>query len=201
MAQREEGWPLGLRPVNARVGLVRRSRDLSGSVSFNTLVTGSPASSTDSSSDLDTESTASFFHDKSITLGRLIGVSNILEFSRRSTRGRRPAETSREQTNHYKPKPWLFSLCSRLSTDAVNTNNTTAPSLAHFLEEERRAHRRNQSPTIYGPNDFSPARTDTNPNPLFVGGRIAPQSSASIGDENGYGVPLLFSCLCGQLIE
>ncbi|KAK9169645.1 hypothetical protein Syun_001785 [Stephania yunnanensis] len=50
----EEGWPLGLQPLNMRVGLVR-TRDFSGSISFNTLITRSPSSSTDSSSDLDTE--------------------------------------------------------------------------------------------------------------------------------------------------
>lgn len=49
----EGGWPLGLQPVNLRVGLVR-NRNLSGSASFSTLLTASPTS-TDSSSDLDTE--------------------------------------------------------------------------------------------------------------------------------------------------
>lgn len=50
----EDGWPLGLRPLNARVGLVR-NRNFSGSVSFSTLLTDSPSPSTASSSDLDTE--------------------------------------------------------------------------------------------------------------------------------------------------
>ncbi|KAK9121125.1 hypothetical protein Syun_018742 [Stephania yunnanensis] len=54
MNQQEEGWPLGLQPLNMRVGLVR-TRDFSGSISFNNLITGSPSSSTDTSSDLDTE--------------------------------------------------------------------------------------------------------------------------------------------------
>ncbi|KAH9735869.1 peptide transporter family protein [Citrus sinensis] len=212
MAQQEDGWPLGLRPLNARVGLVR-NRNLSGSVSFNTLLTGSPSSSTLSSSDLDTESTGSFFRDKSITLGSLIGVSNILELSRRSTR-RRPTDTLRDQKN-YKPRPWLFSLCSKLTTDAVNTNNT--PSLGHFLEAERRAasiYRRNHNPAIYGPNDFSPVLPVTNPNPLFVGDRVAPHASPSLSADgerrsnrellehgDGYGAPLLLSCMCGQLIK
>lgn len=208
MARQEEGWPLGLRPLNARVGFVR-NRDLSGSVSFSTLLTGSPASSTISSSDLDTESTGSFFHDTSITLGSLIGVSSILELSRRSARGR-TAETSRDRRN-YKPKPWLFSLCSKLTTDAVNGSN--APSLRHFLEAERRTasvYRRNiQSPTIYGPSDFSPPTlpvSDTNT--LFVGGQVAPlgeiggrKSNNELLDGNGYGAPLLFSCLRGSLIK
>ena len=51
----EEGWPLGLQPLNVRIGL-GRGTDYFGSMSFNTtMLTGSPTSSTDSSSDLDTE--------------------------------------------------------------------------------------------------------------------------------------------------
>ena len=50
----EEGWPLGLRFLNSRIGLVRNG-DYSGSVSFSTMLTGSPTPSIDSSSDLDTQ--------------------------------------------------------------------------------------------------------------------------------------------------
>ncbi|KAF2288691.1 hypothetical protein GH714_010587 [Hevea brasiliensis] len=212
MVLQEDGWPLGLRPLNARIGLVR-NRDFNGSISFSTLLTGSPSSTADSSSDPDTESTGSFFHDKSITLGSLIGVSSILELSRRSTRRRRTAETLRDQKN-CKSKSWFFSLCSKLSTDAVNKNNS--PPLGHFLEAERRAANihRSDSPMLYGPNDFSPVRPNSDPNSLFIGGQVAPQSSSSLEADagrrsntellehgNGYGFPLLFSCLCGQLIE
>ncbi|XP_021289815.1 uncharacterized protein LOC110420769 [Herrania umbratica] len=209
MAQREEGWPLGLQPLNARIGLVR-TRDFSGSVSFSTLLTASPSSSSISSSDLDTQSTGSFFHDNSITLGSLLGVSSFLELSRRSTR-RRTTETLRDQ----KSRPWLFSLCSKQSTDAVDTNN--AQSLGHFLEVERRAaniYRRNQTPTAYEPDDFSQVMHTSEPNSLFIGDHIAPRSNAALSAEdgrksdrelsehgNGYGVPLLLSCLCGQLIK
>uniref|UniRef100_A0A2P2NLZ6 Uncharacterized protein n=1 Tax=Rhizophora mucronata TaxID=61149 RepID=A0A2P2NLZ6_RHIMU len=211
MAQQEDGWPLGLRLLNARVGL-GRNQDFNGSVSFSTLLTSSSSSSMDSSSDLDTESTGSFFHDKSITLGSLIGVSSILEFSRRSTR--RTAEALKNQKNN-KSRPWLFSLCSRLSTDAISTNNT--PSLRHFLQVERRAansSRRNFSPTLYGTNDFSPVHHNPIPSSLFVGDHISAQSNNSLGSnggrrsntellegENGYGAPLMLSCLCGQLTE
>lgn len=155
------------------------------------------------------QSTGSFFHEKSITLGSLIGVSNILELSRRSMR-RRATESLRDQKN-YKSKTWLFSLCSKLTTDAVNTNNT--PSLGHFLEAERRAasnFRRNQNVAIYESNDFSSV---SNPNSLFANGQIATHSNASLGADcetgsnrellehgNGSRVPL-FSCMRGQLIE
>ncbi|KAK7338829.1 hypothetical protein VNO77_19461 [Canavalia gladiata] len=170
----EEGWPLGLRFLNSRIGLLRNG---SGSVSFSTILTGS---STDSSSDLDTESTESFFHDKSITLGNLIGVSSFLELSRRSTRGRM-AESSKDNKRIHKLKPWLFSLCSRLSTDAVSGND--APSLAHYLEAERRAastYRRNQCPTTNGPNDFSPIQDS---NLLLDGSQVGHHPSALDDDE------------------
>ncbi|GLT89589.1 hypothetical protein SLE2022_075670 [Rubroshorea leprosula] len=207
----EEGWPLGL-PLNARIGFLR-NLDLSGSVSFSTLLTASPTSSTVSSSDLDTESTGSFFRDKSITLGSLIGVSSILELSQRSTRRRR-MENIKDQKNYKTSRPWLFSLCSKLSTDAVDTSTT--PSLGHFLEAERKAanvYRRNQSPVAPDSGDFSPV-TMPEANSIFVGDHVDPHSEAALGiagsrkagreflrHGNGYGVPLPFPCMCGQLIE
>lgn len=152
------------------------------------------------------QSTGSFFHDKSITLGSLIGISNILELSRRSTRGR-GCEPARNKKN-YKTKTWFLSLCSRLSTDAVSINN--APSLGHFLEAERRAaagHYR--SPTSYGVDDFSHV---SDRNSFFVGGNVAPPPQAStsnydqtalsrdlLSHRNADGPPLLLSCLCGNL--
>ncbi|XP_043709504.1 uncharacterized protein At3g17950-like [Telopea speciosissima] len=213
MAQQEDGWPLGLQPLNVRVGLVRNS-NYSGSISFNTLITGSPSSSTDSSSDLDTESTGSFFHDKSMTLGSLIGVSSILELSGRSGGGRR-TEALRSRKS-YKSKTWFFSLCSR-GEDSPDGLNNPPPSLGHFLEAERRAandYRRNQSPTIYEADEYGRARNGSEPNPLFVDGRIAPPQSTnswfdsevggsshnhkSLDHGNGFPVPVLFSCVCGQ---
>ncbi|XP_038877635.1 uncharacterized protein LOC120069886 [Benincasa hispida] len=141
MAQQDDGWPLGLRLLNARVGLLE-NRDFPGSISFNTLPTGSPISFTDSS-DLDSESSGSFFHAKSITLGSLIGGSTprIMELSRRSSRGGSTEASlglDRKINNYFKfkSKPWLFSLCCKLSTDAVIATRTR--SLAHFLEVERR---------------------------------------------------------------
>ncbi|CAL0302729.1 unnamed protein product [Lupinus luteus] len=155
MAQQEEGWPLGLRFLNSRIGLVRNG-DFSGSVSFSsTMLADSSTHSIDSSSDLDTKSTGSLFHDKHITLGSLIGISSFLELSRRSTRGR-IMEPSKDNRKNHKLKPCLFSLCSRLSTDAVSVND--APSLGHYLEAERRnasTYKRNLCP-IYGDNGFSP---------------------------------------------
>ncbi|WCJ28292.1 hypothetical protein M5689_009994 [Euphorbia peplus] len=184
--QEDGGWPLGLRPVNARIGTVtnrehhhHHHHQFNGSISFTTLITASPTCSTDSSSDLDTQSTGSFFHDKSITLGSLIGVSSILELSRRSTRRRTAQESLRDEKN-CKSRFWLFSLCSKLSTDAVKTEQETrapAPSLGHFLQAERRAIRTSPNHFLYGPNDFSPVvPLSSHLNPLFVGDEIAPRA-------------------------
>ncbi|CAA2973201.1 Hypothetical predicted protein [Olea europaea subsp. europaea] len=213
MAQREEGWPLGLEPLNVRVGVLRNG-DINGSLSFNTLLTGSPTSSAFSSSDLDTESTGSFFHDRSITLGSLIGLSSILELSRRSTRGQLPEPTRNKKS--YKSKICCFSLCSN-TTDAVSTNKNNAPSLGHFLEAERRAasnYRRNQSPGPYGPDDFTHVNlSGLETNSLFIGDHVAPPQSSSWLDSDSarnFNADLFqhgnrdrsrlhFSCLCGHL--
>lgn len=161
MAQQDDGWPLGLRLLNARVGLLE-NRNFPGSISFNTLPTGSPISFTDSS-DLDSEvvfivvfflkfcvfispalfliglqSSGSFFHAKSITLGSLIGdsTSSIMELSRRGNTEANLGGDRKINNFRFKYKPWLFSLCCKLSTDVVSATRTH--SLAHFLEVERR---------------------------------------------------------------
>ncbi|CAK9188190.1 unnamed protein product [Ilex paraguariensis] len=214
MAQQEDGWPLGLQPLSVRVGLLRH-RDRNGSVSFKTLLTGSPSFSTDFySSDLDTEVRFPLVlssHDKSITLGSLIGISSILELSQRSIR-RRTAETFRSKKSS--KSTWLFSLCSKLRTDAVSMSNT--PSLGHFLGAERKAstnYRRNQSQNTHVPDDFSDLVPISESSSLLISGQIAsPQSITwfrSEGErrsnsgllEHGqeHGAPLLFSCFCGQL--
>ncbi|KAL5057852.1 hypothetical protein RYX36_029456 [Vicia faba] len=173
MAQQEEGWPLGLRLLNSRIGVVRNG-DFSGSDSFSTVLSAdSPTPSTYSSSDLDTQSTGSFFHDKSITLGSLIRISSFLELSRRSSR-RRVMENSEENKKNHKQKPWLFSLCSKLCTDAVIGNDVH--SLGHYLEAERKAatsYRRNQCPTYYNiPNRFSPIQDS---NSFIIGSQLCHQ--------------------------
>ncbi|KAF8006133.1 hypothetical protein BT93_K0439 [Corymbia citriodora subsp. variegata] len=210
MAQQEGGWPLGLQPLNARVGVARNR----GSASFSTLLTGSPSSISDASSDLDTESTGSFFHDKSITLGSLIGASSILELPRRSAR-MRIAESSRDKRS-YKSKSWFFSLCSKLNTDAVTING--AQSLGYFLEAERRAaggYRRNSNLAFCQPSYLTQELPVSDSRALCVGGQVATNSAIPTGagadgkrkprkvqvdDLNAYGVPLFFSCLRGQII-
>ncbi|TYG96922.1 hypothetical protein ES288_A11G392000v1 [Gossypium darwinii] len=214
MAQREEqGWPLGLEPLNARIGLVR-NHEFSGSISFTTLLTASsPTSCFSSPSDLDTESTGSFFHDKSIPLGTLIGLSSFLELSSRSSTRQRTTQSSTNHNNGYKSRPWPFSFCPKLTADAVYTNNKSR-SLGHYLAVERRAAtgnigRRDRNSVGHKPvGDLSPVMLNTEQNSLFVNDRIAPRidgrKSADRGlleHGHGYGVPLLLSCLCRQLMK
>ncbi|ESW06024.1 hypothetical protein PHAVU_010G013400 [Phaseolus vulgaris] len=192
MVLQEEGWPLGLRLLNARIGLAGNG-DFSGSVSFSTILTASPTPSTHFSSDLDTQSIGSFFREKSMTLGSLIGSSRFLEVSRRSSRGRM-VQPSKENEKNHKLRSWLFSLCSRLTTDTVSVN-AAAPSLGNYLVSERKAtnHRRNNHcSTIYGPNHFSPLQES---NSLFVGvdGR---EPNKALEQSHGYGTPIILCCLC-----
>ncbi|KAI4334518.1 hypothetical protein L6164_019201 [Bauhinia variegata] len=211
MSQQYEGWPLGLQPLNARIGLGRNGDNL-GSISFNTLITGSSSSSTDSSSDLDTESTGSFFPDKSTTFGNLIGVSTILELSRRSIRGVKTQVLNNKKGNKCSSKyrTWLFCLCSSSTADAdADQNDKNPPSLGHFLAVEREAanqNRRNQSLPFYVPDEFGLPQTIAEPNSLFVNGTNAialapPRLSNEKGESeqnNGLcSMAELFPCMCG----
>ncbi|GMH10145.1 hypothetical protein Nepgr_011986 [Nepenthes gracilis] len=144
MAHQEDGWPLGLKRLNVRIGLLRNrelssSSTSSGSASFSTLLTASPTSSCPTFSD--TQATGSFFKDnRSITLGSLTGISSIVQLSRLSTHGRRPESTkgkSKAKKNSQK-KTCLYSFCSRLSSDDHARSNET-PSLGSSFPEEERA--------------------------------------------------------------
>ncbi|CAN0854098.1 hypothetical protein LINGRAHAP2_LOCUS5831 [Linum grandiflorum] len=167
-----------------------------GSVSFNNFLTVSPTwSVSDSSSDLDTESTGSFFHDKTITLGSLLGSSNILELSKKSKRGKKKIEPLKAK-NACKSKPWIFSLCAKADDSQRSKDNVDAPpSLGHFLAVERR--------TTSGNGCRSNQRQSSEEvaNSLFVNGHVAPpttrHSEADGGSRHGHPV-LLLSCVCGQ---
>uniref|UniRef100_A0A1D1YDP7 Uncharacterized protein At3g17950 n=1 Tax=Anthurium amnicola TaxID=1678845 RepID=A0A1D1YDP7_9ARAE len=220
--QEEGGWPLGLQPLNVRIGLAR-SADFSRSMSFSTLISGSPTSSTDSSSDLDTESTGSFFHDRSITLGSLMGITSILQLSSGSFSGRRRQDSLRRRKSIQRPRTsWFFSLCTRATVDGDTAATGKAPSLGHFLEVERRAsggHRRNRVPITYELDGvLLESQPVPEPNSLFSNGCIAPppaptqdgggESSGWAGSSdkrhqrdsghaNGHGIPVRFSCMGG----
>ncbi|XP_039004387.1 uncharacterized protein LOC120131468 [Hibiscus syriacus] len=68
------GWPLGLQIMTMRLGLQGRHQVAAPAVEPNTLHIPSSSFSSFSSSNLDTESSASFFQDSSVSLGKLIGL-------------------------------------------------------------------------------------------------------------------------------
>ncbi|WVZ17669.1 hypothetical protein V8G54_010651 [Vigna mungo] len=136
---------------------------------------------------MDEMSTASFFRDKSMTLGSLMRISSFLEVSRRSSKGRLEQPSKNNENNH-KLRPWLFSLCSKLTTDAVSVS-----AAGNNLLSERKAanHRRNNHcSTIYGHNDLFPVQESKS---LFVGGHVAHNA---LEKSNGYGKPVTLCCLC-----
>ncbi|CAA2984443.1 Hypothetical predicted protein [Olea europaea subsp. europaea] len=67
------GWPLGLGNMNMRFALEEASVSAEA-VPYAAHRSPSSNFSSKSSSNLDTESTASFFTDQSVSLGRLIGI-------------------------------------------------------------------------------------------------------------------------------
>ncbi|KAK4361136.1 hypothetical protein RND71_020088 [Anisodus tanguticus] len=87
------GWPLGLENMNVRLRVAERSQVVTAAAAaaaseaaYRLYITSTSFSSF-SSSNLDTESTMSFFQDQSVSLGRLIGIKpgnrGRLEFSNR----------------------------------------------------------------------------------------------------------------------
>ncbi|KAL3522326.1 hypothetical protein ACH5RR_015160 [Cinchona calisaya] len=79
--ERPNGWPLGLGNINMRFRVTQNPQAAAAAVAAHTAAADqsssempSPSFSSFSSSNLDTESTASFFQDQSVSLGRLIGI-------------------------------------------------------------------------------------------------------------------------------
>ncbi|XVF27592.1 hypothetical protein REPUB_Repub14bG0121800 [Reevesia pubescens] len=67
------GWPLGLQIMSIRLRLQERLQASAPTVETYSLHIPSSSFSSFSSSNLDTESSASFFQDNSVSLGKLIG--------------------------------------------------------------------------------------------------------------------------------
>ncbi|KAL9256253.1 hypothetical protein AKJ16_DCAP17919 [Drosera capensis] len=83
-------------------------------------------------------STESFYQDRSISLGNLIGISTILHISRISTRGNRPVSANTNSKKNINGRfTWLFTLCLKPACND-HTRTTDNKSLASFLEQERR---------------------------------------------------------------
>lgn len=144
----------------------------------------SPSFSSHSSSDLDTESTGSFFYDKSITLGSLMGLKSDVGVSPRvvvhaqELTSREPeAPRSRQNTRSKKSKSW-WRLCR--DSDDCDCHRNINPSLEQFLEEERRTTGSNREGMyiniLY--DEFTAGHDFTARNLLFSEGRILPPHSA-----------------------
>ncbi|KAL1345333.1 uncharacterized protein LOC107461596 [Arachis duranensis] len=202
-----EGWPLGLlQPLNNA-----RSGNNSGSISFNTLLTSSSTTDNNSSSDLDTESTGSFYVDNSTTLGSLMGVSTISELSRRAPNNKTEQGLNKIKKQNNNRFSFMISrlLCPSSSSRTRNTKNNNnnnsnndGPSLGEYLAVERTS---NKPIIYYGPDD-EVALAETihiaEPNSLFVNGTIAPPPTNNNNNnkkKKRFRTSLLelFSCVCG----
>ncbi|KAL5073101.1 hypothetical protein RYX36_012085 [Vicia faba] len=97
-------------------------------------------------------------------------------------------EPSKEDKRNHKMKPWLFSLCTKLTTDAVSPNDV--PSLGQYLIAERRARRncrRNQCASVDGHNVFSPVQESNSPaSSSEDSGR---EANRTLRQTNRYGTP------------
>ncbi|KAH6795404.1 hypothetical protein C2S51_036390 [Perilla frutescens var. frutescens] len=75
------GWPFGLGNMNSRIVVVDASQpavvEAAPPQPYASRILRSPSFSSFSSSNLDTESTGSFFPDQSMSLGRLIGIQPV----------------------------------------------------------------------------------------------------------------------------
>lgn len=147
---------------------------------FSSLIAVSPSISSDSSSDLDTESTGSFFYDKSITLGNLIGLQSDLAVSTRVIDGQEhpSSETPRRHKRNSRSKSW-WGLCG--SSGGCNETNMP-PSLGQFLEVERRVAASNRREKMYLNmmyDEFAAGHTSFDSNPLFADGQILPPLPAN----------------------
>lgn len=129
---RSDGWPLGLQQTPMRRAFSEAPA----------LFISTPSITSESSSDLDTESTGSFFPERSQTLGSLIGLQSIAqkEQSRTLVEAHSMAtETERRRsTGSLRGRP---SWCPMLGCGGGSNPGALgmSPSLAHLLEEERRA--------------------------------------------------------------
>ncbi|MCO5554800.1 hypothetical protein L7F22_008335 [Adiantum nelumboides] len=137
---RSDGWPLGLQQHPMRRGFHEAP----------VLFISTPSVTSESSSDLDTESTGSFFPERSHTLGSLIGINTNAQnqpLSRELVEAHNSmmAETERRRSTSAAGASGLLrgrtSWCSMLGCGGGSNPGALgmSPSLAHLLEEERRS--------------------------------------------------------------
>ncbi|XP_071930506.1 uncharacterized protein [Coffea arabica] len=128
------GWPLGLGNINLRLRATLNFEAAAQAAPANELSSEMPSPSPSftsfSSSNLDTESTASFFQDQSVPLGRLIGIkpasrgslqfpsTNDFRQHRSLSSGRSNAEVSRNpgvETSQGLCVPLLHNVIEKMS--------------------------------------------------------------------------------------
>ncbi|GLJ15982.1 hypothetical protein SUGI_0264580 [Cryptomeria japonica] len=135
-----DGWPLGLEALNIRVRIMETIR----AAELNSFHLATPSFSSLSSSDLDTESTRSFFPDKSITLGTLIGIRTDHTTMHNGSAGHQQAQmqVSQSRCGSTRPKSchrlrkWKSYMGCMYSNSRIDNS---IPSLGQFLEAHRRA--------------------------------------------------------------
>ncbi|GLJ39468.1 hypothetical protein SUGI_0806330 [Cryptomeria japonica] len=157
------------------------------------MIAASPSLSSYSSSDLDTESTGSFFYDKSITLGSLMGLKSDVGLSTRViVHGQEhPSEEPElprrggQNTRSKKSRSW-WRLCR--SRDDYDCHRNSNPSLGQFLEVERRTSvSDNRGERMYIDvmyDEFAGGQAFSDRNLLFSEGRILPPQSAQSRDQS-----------------
>ncbi|KFK39120.1 hypothetical protein AALP_AA3G203600 [Arabis alpina] len=169
----------------------------------------SPSISSLSSSDLDTESTGSFFHDRSITLGTLMGfsftatmpmipfrasshrhVSPSISITRASSSNpnqrKRPPSNSTER-NHHRRKWWRFCRDDDGAGNEVHrgSGDSRRSSLGEYLEVERRF----GDEAVYGSAEvelegavarYRNQQPVVTERALFADGRVLPPASTEV---------------------
>eukprot|EP00249_Psilotum_nudum_P024427 c29182_g1_i1 orf=157-813(-) len=165
------GWPLGLQPLNVRLTLMDHLR-LAQSSAFRTVST--PSVSTDSSSDLDTESTGSFFPETSITLGSLIGIRSIGELNDSQAASQQILSTD---TNIRRNGSRQWSLCGFMGCASSDTSHESfSPSLSRLLELERQVSTVQEQKTIIAKDcsNITEGSISFGRNTLFADDRVLP---------------------------
>lgn len=127
---RSNGWPLGLQqPLQ-----IVRGEPPSFFIS-------TPSITSESSSDLDTESTGSFFPERSTTLGSLIGIQSSSQSDQSQALVLARTESERRKSTGTSSLRSRTSWCPMLGCGGGSNREALgmSPSLAHLLEEERKA--------------------------------------------------------------
>ncbi|GLJ15980.1 hypothetical protein SUGI_0264540 [Cryptomeria japonica] len=168
------GWPLGLETVNIRVEIMNGIRAMERTPFHLT----TPSSSSLSSSNLDTESSTSFFTERSTTLGNLIGITPTQHTSGNvhSEELRWMSTNGRRAKNNGKMRSWRLLIgCTDMNIDesAVSkTDNNNAPSLRDLLEAQRSA--RTVEENVYINVMYEASELEITP--LLLGGQGIPES-------------------------